>query len=161
MYSLVDKLKICVIITAGNITFAEYYFKGGIKIMGLFGKNLSSEEMKALSEALLNSIRPNLKAPTTATLCEANQLVMTPIGEGIYKVEGYVYSQNGYGAMISTDFSANATLNHGHWEIRNIILGTKKAKNFAKNFIVWFIILSIFTTLAGLMGYWILSSIVG
>ncbi len=129
--------------------------------MGLFGKNLSSEEMNALSEALLNSIRPKLKAPSTATLCNSNQLVMTPIGEDIYRVEGYVYSQNGYGAMISTDFSANATLNHGHWEIRNTILGAKNAKNHAKNFIVRFIIISIFTALAGLLGYWILTSIVG
>ena len=28
MYSLIDKVKICVIITVGNITFAEYYLKG-------------------------------------------------------------------------------------------------------------------------------------
>ena len=129
--------------------------------MGLVGKNLSSEEMNALSEALLNSIRPNLKAPSTATLCDSNQLVMTPIGEDVYKVEGYVYSQNGYGAMISTDFSVNATLNHGHWEIRNTILGVKNAKNYAKKFIVRFLIILIFTVLAGLLGYWILTSIVG
>ena len=116
--------------------------------------------MDSLSVAILNAIRPTLKAPLTAVLCEKEQMVVTN-NNGIFEISGFVNSQNSYGAMIATDFTVKARYENGMWYILNTAVGVKNAKNYAKNFAVNYIIISIFVAVMGLLGYFILTMLIG
>ena len=117
-------------------------------------------DMDSLSVAILNAIRPTLKAPLTAVLCEKEQMVVTN-NNGIFEISGFVNSQNSYGAMIATDFTVKARYENGMWYILNTAVGVKNAKNYAKNFAVNYIIISIFVAVMGLLGYFILTMLIG
>lgn len=117
-------------------------------------------DMDALSISLLNAIRPSLKAPMTAILCDREQMVITN-SNGVYEIQGYVNSQNSYGAMIATDFTAKASFVNGMWSISNVTVGKKVAQGFAKNFASNYIAISIFVGLMSLLGYLILTMVIG
>ena len=118
------------------------------------------ENMDGLSAAILNAIRPSLKAPLTAVLCTPEQMKITNNG-GVYDVQGFVNSQNSYGAMIATDFTAKAQYVNGNWMILSSTIGVQNAKNYAKSFASNYIVISIFTGVMGLLGYFILKMIFG
>ena len=114
-----------------------------------------------LHAVLLGAIRPSLRAPATAILCTKEELRITPLPNGMFQVEGYVNSQNGYGALIATDFSATVAFNGTQWIVINISVGQRFARNYAKNFAVNYIVISIFVAVMGILGYFILSMVVG
>ena len=118
------------------------------------------ENLDALSENLLKAIKPSLKAPLTAVLCSKEEMRITN-QNGEYHIEGYVNSQNSYGAMISTDFTATARYSNGTWVITGATVGVKNAKRYAKNFAVNYIVISIFVAVMGLLGYLLITLLVG
>lgn len=118
------------------------------------------EDMDSLCNAILNAIRPTLKAPITATLCDREQMTIVN-NNGEYEIQGYVSSQNSYGAMIATDFKVKARYSGGNWIIFNVSVGVKSAKNYAKNFTLNYIAISIFVAVMGLLGYLILTMVIG
>lgn len=120
----------------------------------------SIENLDDLRDSILRSIRPKLKAPMTAVLCDNDLLSVSKSGEN-YKIEGYISSQNGYGALISNDFFALAKYVDGKWTILSSVIGVKTAKQNAKSFASNYIAISIFTGVMGLLGYLIISLIVG
>ena len=63
--------------------------------------------------------------------------------------------------MIATDFTATAVRSNGFWSIIKTTVGLKNAKNYAKNFAVNYVAISIFVGIMGLLGYLIISAIVG
>lgn len=117
-------------------------------------------DMDALSVAILNAVRPSLKAPLTAVLCSHEEMTISNTN-GEYEIQGYVNSQNSYGAMIATDFTAKARYVNGNWIITNSAIGVKNAKNYAKSFAANYIVISIFVGVMGLLGYLILKMIFG
>ena len=118
------------------------------------------EDLDGLCAALLYAVRGQLKAPMTAVLCPKEQLIIRQNGAS-YEVEGVVHSQNSYGAMIATDFSATVARSNGFWSVLRTAVGVKNAKAYAKNFAVNYIAISIFVGLMALIGTGILFAIVG
>ena len=114
----------------------------------------------ALSIAILNAIRPSLKAPMTAVLCSPEQMVVTD-NNGELTIQGIVHSQNSYGAMIATDFSVQARNINGTWSVYGVSVGKQAAKNYAKNFAANYIAISIFVAVMGLLGYLALTLLIG
>lgn len=124
------------------------------------GYGQQSGQMDALSMAILNAIRPSLKAPMTAILCDREQMVITQ-NNGEYIIQGLVHSQNSYGAMIATDFCVRARYVNGAWSVYGVSIGTQAAKNYTKSFVSNYIAISIFVTIMGLLGYLILTLVIG
>jgi|GEM_PF-1916856 len=123
-------------------------------------QNISIDDKDSLTNTLLNALKPQLKAPMTATLCSYEELSITN-NNGVYNIEGYVNSQNSYGAMIATDFTAQARYVNGMWVISSTTIGVKNAKQYAKTFTANYIVISIFVGVMGLLGYLILTLIIG
>lgn len=117
------------------------------------------ENLDDLCTSLLNAIKPSLKAPLSAILCSKEELRITQSGEE-YHIEGYVNSQNSFGAMIATDFSASARYANGTWVITDMKVGVKAAKNTAKNFAINYIAITIFVLAMGLLSYFLISSLI-
>ena len=117
------------------------------------------EEVEPLCAALLGAIKPSLKAPLTAVLCGIDEMRIT-CQNGVYSIAGYVSSQNSYGAMIKTDFSAQATRVGDNWVISNVKVGVQAAKDTAKSFATNYILISIFVGVMALLGYFILSMLI-
>lgn len=118
------------------------------------------EDIDGLSDSLLKAIKPSLKAPATSVLCSPEELQIVN-NNGEYVVTGYASSQNSYGAMISTDFTARARYSGGVWSIGRISVGIKQAKRFGKSFAVNYIAISIFVAVMGLVGYYLLTLFIG
>lgn len=121
---------------------------------------LDAEQLEALAKALLGALRPSLKAPMTAVLCDAKELRIVQNANGYY-VEGYVNSQNGYGALIATDFSANVTCQNGQWIVLNTKVGAKVAKTYAKTFAQNYVVIMILTIIGGAFLYFLITQMVG
>ena len=82
-------------------------------------------------EALIPMVKSTLKAPLTAVFCDAEELVVSDLGNGKVRVTGYVNSQNSYGAMIKTNFSYTLTKNAaGEWTNAGGGLENQAAKNY-------------------------------
>ena len=114
---------------------------------------------EALSGAILNAIRPKLKAPITAVLCGIEEMTITQ-NYGEYEIQGYVNSQNSYGAMVATDFTVKARFINNTWIITNTAIGVKNAKNFAKSFAANYIAITIFGIVMAIMLYFLFSMII-
>lgn len=117
-------------------------------------------DMSGLLVAVLNAIRPQLKAPLTATLCEQEHMMITN-NNGEYEIQGFVNSQNSYGAMIATDFAVTARFSNGTWTILKTSIGVKAAKNFAKSFASNYIAISVFSIVMGLLLYFLITLAIG
>ena len=117
--------------------------------------------MDGLMAALLGAIKPTLKAPMTAVLCTPQELRIAVDVNGEFSIGGYVSSQNSYGAMISTDFTAKARYVNGMWMIGNVQVGVQNAKNYAKSFVANYIAISIFVAVMGGLGYLLLTLLIG
>ncbi len=124
-------------------------------------QNVNVEDIDGLAAALLGAIKPSLKAPMTAILCSPQELRITVDATGEYTIAGYVNSQNSYGAMISTDFTAKARYMNGMWMIGNVAVGVQNAKNYAKSFVSNYIAISIFVAVMGGLGYLLLTLFIG
>ena len=58
--------------------------------------------------------------------------------------------QNGFGAMIATDFCVTAYCNNGYWVITSCEVGKKAAKAYGKNFATIFAVIMIGSIVFGL-----------
>ena len=114
-----------------------------------------------LNDKLLTVLKAQLKAPLTAVLCKNEEMQISKVSENTYSIEGYVNSQNSYGAFISTDFKVSASFINGQWSVSNPVVGEKNAKEYAKNFAVNYIAISIFVAVMALIGTFLLKAIVG
>lgn len=123
--------------------------------------NAEVPNIESLSDTILKAIKPSLKAPFTAILCDANELVIFNDEINTYIIEGYVNSQNSFGAMISTDFTVEVQYQNDMWVVRKTKIGVKNAKKYAKKFAVNYIVLSIFVAILTAIGYFLLKSFVG
>lgn len=78
-----------------------------------------------------------------------------------YQVSGFVDSQNGYGAMIRSDFSATVAIENGFPVVKSSSVAAKANAQRAKEFGVNYIAISIFTLIGGAVLYYIISMMVG
>lgn len=78
-----------------------------------------------------------------------------------YQISGFVDSQNSYGAMIRNDFTAVVAIENGFPVVKSATVAVKANTDRAKEFGINYIAISIFTTVAGAILYFIISAIVG
>ena len=119
----------------------------------------SSEDFAGLSDCLLKAIKPSLKAPMTAVLCQVDEMTITN-NNGVYTVVGYVNSQNSYGAFIKTDFKATAARFGDTWAISNVAVGVQTAKQGAKTFAANYIAILLLTAVGGALLYFLITVLV-
>lgn len=86
---------------------------------GSGGSSVSSTRSTRASEHFLTNaeaftcaeeiVKANLKSPSTAKFCKITEATIKYMGDGRYKVTGYVDAQNGYGATVRGDFVVHFT----------------------------------------------------
>lgn len=76
----------------------------GIGISNIKNQSINNETRHKIYEVYCNNIIQSLKAPATAVFCKEEELTIKK-EYGRYIVNGWVDSQNSYGAMIRTDFN--------------------------------------------------------
>ncbi len=55
-------------------------------------------------------VSDRLKSPSTAKFCSYPSATVIDLGDNKYKISGYVDAQNGFGAMIRSNFTVTLTL---------------------------------------------------
>ena len=115
---------------------------------------------EAILEAVKAAVCAQLKSPASAQF-PPDLVTFAGDAAGGYRVEGYVDSQNGYGAMIRNDFSADVVVENGIPVVRSatVAAGTNRVR--AKNFVVMYVVISVFVVVFGAILYFIISSLVG
>lgn len=68
-------------------------------------------------------VKDYLKAPSTAKFCKLSDATVTHLGNGEYKVTGWVDAENSYGAMIRSDFIVTYTATEKGFKNGNAIIG--------------------------------------
>jgi hypothetical protein len=84
----------------------------GLYILGSSGDNSSSNSDNTTNQFLAYNyaedfVKQKLKSPSTAVFPEVSEKNehITDLGSGKYKIDSWVDSQNGFGAMVRTNFS--------------------------------------------------------
>lgn len=113
---------------------------------------------------ILNVVKPvvcsQLKSPASAQF-PTELISIVSNGDMRYHVEGFVDSQNSYGAMLRNDFTAEVDVLNGVPRVTSCTVGAKanvqSAKEFGSNYIVNIIL----TIIGGAILYFIMTAIVG
>ena len=105
-------------------------------------------------QAVKPAICAQLKSPASAQFPVD---LISIVGDEIrgYHVEGYVDSQNSYGAMIRNDFTAEVAIENGFPVVKASSVAAKANKARAKEFGVNYIAITIFTFVMGALLYFI------
>jgi hypothetical protein len=70
-------------------------------------------------KACENWVEQQLRAPGTADFSGHNDSKIVKTGNG-YDIDGYVDSENGFGAQIRTNWSCSVALSGDHWTLVNL-----------------------------------------
>lgn len=115
------------------------------------------------NEEIMSVVKPavcaQLKSPASAQFPDDRITIVGDEQTG-YRVNGFVDSQNSYGAMIRNDFAATVTISNGRPVVTSSSVGTLTAKANAKSFGKNYIAMLILTALGGGLLYLIISLIV-
>lgn len=101
-----------------------------------------------------------LKSPASAQF-PVDLISITGDDTNGYQVNGFVDSQNSYGAMIRNDFTAQVKVRNGVPDVIFSSVGTKASIENAKQFGINYIAITIFTIIGAAILYWIISVAVG
>ena len=116
------------------------------------------------NEEVMQVVKPaicaKLKSPASAQF-PVDVISIVGDDEKGYKVEGYVDSQNSYGAMIRNDFTAFVAVENGFPTVKSSTVGVKTNKERAKSFGVSYVAITIMTAIGGLILYLITKLMVG
>lgn len=120
----------------------------------------SMTDNEKIMQAVKSAICAQLKSPASAQFPE-DLISITGNRETGYHIEGFVDSQNGYGAMIRNDFNADVRVVNGIHQVISSSVATKADVQRAKEFGINYIALSIFTAIGAGILYFITSAVVG
>lgn len=116
----------------------------------------NEDVMKVVKPAICSQ----LKSPASAQF-PVDMISISGDDEKGYHIEGFVDSQNGYGAMIRNDFTADVKIESGFPKVTFSSVATKANVQRAKEFGVNYLALTIFTIIGGAILYFITSAMVG
>jgi hypothetical protein len=125
-------------------------FKGGLSSM------TNEDIMKVVKPAICSQ----LKSPASAQF-PVDMISIVGDDERGYHIEGFVDSQNGYGAMIRNDFTADVKVENGFPKVTSSSVAAKANAQRAKEFGINYIAITIFTIVGGAILYFIISAMVG
>ena len=72
-----------------------------------------------------NVVEDRLRAPATAQFAGYNEEDVAHISEGVWRVESYVDAQNGFGAMLRSDWSCEVLSLGDGWELMSLDFDTR------------------------------------
>lgn len=116
----------------------------------------NEEIMKVVKPAICSQ----LKSPASAQF-PVDMISIVGDDERGYHIEGFVDSQNGYGAMIRNDFTADVKVENGFPKVTSSSVAAKANAQRAKEFGINYIAITIFTIVGGAILYFIISAMVG
>lgn len=107
------------------------------------------------NEEIMTVVKPaicaQLKSPASAQF-PVDVISIVGDDERGYRVDGFVDSQNSYGAMVRNDFAAEVKIENGFPVVQSSSVATKanvmRAKEFGKNYIA----ISLFVGIATILG---------
>ena len=116
------------------------------------------------NEEIMKGVKPavcaQLKSPASAQF-PVDLISIVGDDERGYHVEGFVDSQNSYGAMIRNDFNADVVITNGFPSVKTASVAQKanvqRAKEFGKNYVA----ISIITICIALISYFIMKMAIG
>ena len=116
----------------------------------------NQEIMAVVKPAICNQ----LKSPASAQFPVE---LISIVGDDVrgYQVNGFVDSQNSYGAMIRNDFAATVAIENGFPVVKAASVAAKANVQRAKEFGMNYIAISIITAIGGAILYFIISAMVG
>lgn len=116
------------------------------------------------NEEIMRVVKPiicqQLKSPASAQF-PVDLISITGNDENGYQIQGFVDSQNSYGAMIRNDFTANVVIKNNFPTVTTSSVGKKAAINNAKQFGINYLLITILTIIGGAFLYWLISMSVG
>lgn len=118
---------------------------------------MSNEEIMAVVKP---AVCAQLKSPASAQFPVDLISIVGDDTRG-YQVSGFVDSQNGYGAMIRNDFTAEVAVENGFPVVGKTTVAAKANAQRAKEFGVNYIAITLFTIVMGALLYFIFSAMVG
>lgn len=118
---------------------------------------MTNEEIMAVVKPAICS---QLKSPASAQFPVDLISIVGDDSRG-YQVDGFVDSQNGYGAMIRNDFSASVSIVNGFPKVTSSSVATKANVQRAKEFGVNYLAITLWTIIGGAILYFITMAMVG
>lgn len=116
------------------------------------------------NEEIMKVVKPaicaQLKSPASAQF-PVDTISIVGDDERGYHIEGFVDSQNSYGAMIRNDFTAEVSVENGFPVVKSSSLAVKANAARSTEFAANYIAITIFTIIGGALLYWIISMVVG
>ena len=116
----------------------------------------NEEIMKVVKPAICSQ----LKSPASAQF-PVDTISIVGDDERGYRVSGFVDSQNGYGAMIRNDFTAEVSIVNGFPIVKSSSVAVKANAARGAEFAVNYVAITIFTIIGGAILSWIISMMVG
>lgn len=115
------------------------------------------------NEDIMKVVKPaicaQLKSPASAQF-PVDLISILGDDEKGYKVNGFVDSQNSYGAMIRNDFTANVVVEDGFPRVTSSTVAAKATVERAKSFGVSYLLISLITLIGGAIMFFIISAMV-
>lgn len=118
---------------------------------------MTNEEIMAVVKP---AICAQLKSPASAQF-PVDVISIVGDDERGYRIEGFVDSQNGYGAMIRNDFTADVAIVDGFPKVKSSSVAAKANVERAKQFGANYAAISILTIIAAAFMYFITKAMVG
>lgn len=88
------------------------------------GTGFSSSEIEAATFALAEkAVKSNLKAPSTAKFCKQPECDFEYLGNNQYQMSGWVDAENGFGAMIRSNWYIVAELDGTKMKLVSVLVG--------------------------------------
>ena len=116
------------------------------------------------NEEIMKVVKPaicaQLKSPASAQF-PVDLISIVGDDQRGYQVDGYVDSQNSYGAMIRNDFSAKVVVENGFPRVTSSSVAAKANAERAKEFGANYLAVTLFTIIGGAVMYFIISAMVG
>ena len=126
--------------------------------------NVRSVSVSFTNEQILLAVKPSvcsqLKSPASAQF-PMDVITITGNSDTGYHIDGFVDSQNGYGAMIRNDFTAEVKVVNGALKVISCSVGVKTTQENASAFLQNWLFYLILTGLGGLILYFFISASVG
>ena len=113
------------------------------------------------NEEIMTVVKPaicaQLKSPASAQF-PVDMISIVGDDERGYHIEGFVDSQNSYGAMIRNDFAADVRVENGFPKVTSSAVATKANVQRAKEFGVNYLAITLWTILGGAISYLIINA---
>ena len=116
------------------------------------------------NEEIMKVVKPaicaQLKCPASAQF-PVDLISIVGDDDRGYRIEGFVDSQNSYGAMIRNDFTADVKVENGFPTVTGSTVAAKANVQRAKEFGANYVAITIYTIIGAAIMYFIISMIVG